>query len=132
MDFTKKYKLIELLAGGGVQSYRALQTNTGRDVAVHLLMGGKPPENEALLVRLRAMPPQSMAKLIEVGEHQGNTFVVTMAPPYQRLEEWLADQDRAAVATKGIGDGFFGPGRWERDPRKWAAAREELAGMIGK
>jgi hypothetical protein len=35
-------------------------------------------------------------------------------------------------AAKGIGDGFFGKGKWERDPRKWAAAREELAGMIGK
>ena len=92
MEFTQKYILIELLAGDGVQSYRAVQTSTGRDVAVHLLVGGKTPENEALLVRLRAMQPQSMAKLIEVGEQQGNTYVVTMAPPYQRLDEWLAEQ----------------------------------------
>src|ERR1019366_4805253 len=96
MEFTQKYNLIELLAGDGVQSYRAVQTSTGRDVAVHLLVGGKTPENEALLVRLRAMQPQSMAKLIEVGEQQGNTFVVTMAPPYQRLDEWLVEQERAA------------------------------------
>ena len=80
MEFTQKYNLIELLAGDGVQSYRAVQTSTGRDVAVHLLVGGKTPENEALLVRLRAMQPQSMAKLVEVGEHRGNMFVVTVAP----------------------------------------------------
>src|ERR1035441_7121766 len=96
MEFTQKYILIELLAGDGVQSYRAVQTSTGRDVAVHLLVGGKTPENEALLVRLRAMQPQSMAKLIEVGEQQGNTFVVTVAPPYQRLDEWLGGQGRGA------------------------------------
>ena len=72
MDFTQKYDLIELLPGEGVQSYRARQTNTGRDVTVHLLVGGKTPENEAFLARLRAMQPQSMAKLIEVGEHEGD------------------------------------------------------------
>src|SRR3954449_8561971 len=100
MDFTQKYHLIELLPGEGVESYRARQTNTGRDVTVHLLIGGKQvPSNEAFLVRLRGMHPQSMAKLIEVGEHQGNMFVVTVAPPYQRLEEWLAEQDMAAAAA---------------------------------
>ena len=110
MEFTQKYNLIELLAGDGVQSYRAVQTNTGRDVAVHLLVGGKTPENEALLVRLRAMQPNSMAKLIEVGEQQGNTYVVTMAPPYQRLEEWLAEQDRVAA----LAHQFDKAGFWKR------------------
>src|ERR1035437_8448072 len=110
MEFTNKYNLIELLAGDGVQSYRAVQTSTGRDVAVHLLVGGKTPENEALLVRLRAMQPQSMAKLIEVGEHQGNTYVVTMAPPYQRLDEWLAEQDRVAA----LAHQFDKAGFWKR------------------
>src|ERR1039458_10225414 len=102
MEFTQKYHLIELLAGDGVQSYRAVQTNTGREVAVHLLVGGKTQENEALLVRLRAMQPPSMAKLIEVGEQQGNTYVVTMAPPYQRLDEWLGGRGRVG----GFGDQF--------------------------
>ena len=111
MDFSQKYDLIELLPGEGVQSYRARQTNTGRDVTVHLLMGGgKTPENEGFLVRLRAMQPQSMAKLIEVGEYQGAMFVVTVAPPYQRLDEWLAEQDRAAVAAKEFGKA----GIWKR------------------
>src|ERR1039458_1336281 len=110
MEFTQKYHLIELLAGDGVQSYRAVQTNTGREVAVHLLVGGKTQENEALLVRLRAMQPPSMAKLIEVGEQQGNTYVVTMAPPYQRLDEWLAEQDRVAA----LAHQFDKAGFWKR------------------
>ena len=107
MDFTQKYQLVELLAGDGAQSYRARQTNTGREVTVHLLVGGKTTENEALLVRLRALQPASMAKLIEVGEHQGNTFVVTVAPPYERLEAWLAEQDKAAAAAKEFGRAGF-------------------------
>src|SRR4051794_34882124 len=110
MDFSKKYQLIELLPGSGVQSYRARQTNTGRDVTVHLLVGGKTPENETFLVRLRAMQPHSMAKLIEVGEYEGATFVVTVAPPYQRLDEWLAEQDRADAAAKEFGKAGF----WKR------------------
>ena len=109
MDFPQKYQLIELLPGEGVESYRARQTNTGRDVTVHLLVGGKTPENEAFLVRLRGMQPQPMAKLIEVGEYQGAAFVVTVAPPYQRLDEWLAEQDRAAV-VKDFGKAGF----WKR------------------
>ena len=56
------------------------------------------------------MQPQSMAKLIEVGEYQGDTFVVTVAPPYQRLDEWLAEQDRAAAAAKEFGKAGF----WKR------------------
>ena len=43
MDFSQKYNLIELLPGEGVQTYRARQTNTGRDVTVHLLVGREEP-----------------------------------------------------------------------------------------
>src|SRR5450759_1227090 len=110
MEFLQKYQLIELLPGEGVRSYRARQTNTGRDVTVHLLLGGKTPENEAFLLRLRGLQPQSMAQLIEVGEHQGATFVVTVAPPYQRLDEWLAEQDRAAAVAREFGKAGF----WKR------------------
>ena len=96
MDFYSKYELIDPLAGEGSRSFRARQTAGGREVAVHLLVGGKTPENEVLLARLRALPPLSMGKLIEVGDNEGTTFVVTEAPPFQHLAEWLDDQDRAA------------------------------------
>jgi hypothetical protein len=96
MDFYRKYELSDPLSGEGTRSFRAKQISTGREVSVHLLVGGKTPGNEALLARLRGLPPQSMGKLIEVGDHEGTTFVVTAAPPFQHLNEWLDDQDRAA------------------------------------
>jgi len=33
-------------------------------------------------------------------------------------------------AASGYGDRFYGKGAWERDPRKWSAARRELAAAI--
>src|ERR1035437_9786498 len=112
MDLSQKYHLIELLPGEGVQSYRARQTNTGREVTVHLLVGGKTTENEATLVRLRAMQPQSMAKLIEVGEQQGTTFVVPPAPPARRRRAHPRHPERGSVG--GLSRGRFAPPR--RDP----------------
>ncbi len=38
------------------------------------------------------------------------TFVVTVAPPYQRLDEWLAEQDHADAAAKEFGKAGF----WKR------------------
>ena len=67
MDFDRKYELIEPLPGAGPDSFRARQTSTGREVTVHFLVGGQTPENEKLLARLRALPPDSMARLIEIG-----------------------------------------------------------------
>src|SRR5450432_1680550 len=110
MDFSQKYYLIELLPGDGIQSYRARQMNTGRDVTVHVLVGGNTPENEACMARLRGLQAPAMAKLIEVGDHQGVRFVVTVAPPFQRLDEWLTEQDGAAAKAKDFGKA----GTWKR------------------
>ncbi|HLK62649.1 MAG TPA: hypothetical protein VKU19_04360 [Bryobacteraceae bacterium] len=99
MDFYKRYELIEPLAGPGTKSFRAKQASTQRDVTVHLLIGGRTPENEQLLARLRAMPAQSFSKLIEVGDNDGTPYVVTVAPPYQHLAEWLTDQETAAAQS---------------------------------
>ena len=95
MEFYRKYELIEPLPGEGTRVFRAKQAATGREVAVHLLVGGRTPENEALLARLRALPPAAIAKLIEVGDNEGTPYVVTVAPPYLHLEEWLREQERA-------------------------------------
>ena len=67
MDFEQKYELIEPLPGEGPRSFRARQKGLGRDVTVHFLVGGQTPENQALLARLRTLPPNSLARLIEVG-----------------------------------------------------------------
>ena len=100
MDVHQKYELIEPLPGEGPKSFRARQSGFGRDVTVHFLVGGQTPENQALLARLRALPPNAMARLIEVGNSaDGTQFVVTFAPPFQHLLEWLKDQESAAVNT---------------------------------
>jgi len=105
MDFYQKYNLIEPLAGEGTRSFRAKQASTGRDVTVHLLVGGRSPENDVLLARLRALPPQAMGKLIEVGDNEGTTYVATAAPPFQHLSEWLNEQE--------AGPGLARAGMWK-------------------
>ena len=107
MEFYRKYELIEPLPGEGTRVFRAKQAATGREVAVHLLVGGYTPENEALLARLRALPPASVAKLLEVGENEGTPYVVTVAPPYLHLEAWLRSRN--------------GQGR-HADPKKYSRA----------
>ena len=100
MDLKQKYELIEPLPGEGPQSYRARQTSTAREVTVHVLTGGKTASNEAFLARLRALPPHSLARLVEVGEYQGNQFVVTMAPPFLHLSQWIEEQERQAAESE--------------------------------
>src|SRR5580692_10227948 len=102
MDFYQKYVLIDPLAGEGSKSFRARQISTGREVTVHLLPGGRTPENEALLTRLRTLPEGSLRKLIEVGDNDGTTFVATEAPPFLHLEEWLAEQERSEHSAETL------------------------------
>lgn len=109
MDFAEKYSLIDRVPGEGTKSYRARQRSTGREVTVHLLVGGPTADNSALLERLRNLPPQAMAKLIEVGDNERGKFVVTVAPPYLHLSEWLDEQERAAppAPVQGIRAGMW-------------------------
>ena len=103
MDFDQKYELIEPLPGEGPKSFRARQSGLGRDVTVHFLVGGQTPENQAMLARLRALPPNSLARLIEVGNSaDGTQYVVTIAPPFQHLVEWLKDQEAAATDAQRL------------------------------
>jgi hypothetical protein len=74
MEFYRKYELIEPLPGEGTRAFCAKQTATGREVAVHLLVGGNTPENAALLARVRALPPASAPKLIEIGDNEGTPY----------------------------------------------------------
>ena len=92
MAGSQRYDLIDEIPGGATQSFRA-RTAAGREVTVHFLRGGRTPENEALLARLRAIPPAAQANLVEVGEYEGTPFVVTAAPPYQHLAAWIKDQE---------------------------------------
>ena len=101
MDLNREYQLIEPIPGAGPKSFRARRTSTGQEVSLHLLAGGKTPENEALMTRLRRLPPLSQAKLVQIGEDQGSNVVVTAAPPYLHLNEWLAAEERIGQPEPG-------------------------------
>ena len=111
MDFYEKYELIDPLPGEGTKSFRARQIASGRDVVVHVLVGGKTAENEALLGRLRNLPPEALRKLLEVGDNEGVTYVVTEAPPYRHLGEWLGDQEHGSGASDAAK--FTRAGAWK-------------------
>ncbi len=103
MDVHQKYELIELLPGEGPKSFRARQSSMARDVTVHVLVGGQTPENQGLLARLRALPPNSLARMVEVGtNNDGTQYVVIFAPPFQHLMEWLKDQEAAAIEAQRL------------------------------
>src|ERR1035437_8253264 len=109
MDFYQKYELIDPHPGEGTKSFRARQVSIGREVTVHLLVGGRSAENEQLLARLRAMPSQSFSKLIEVGDNDGTPFVVTVAPPHEHLAEWIEGQEKVGLSNT---DQLIHAGKW--------------------
>ena len=114
MKFTQKYELLDPVPGEGGNSFQARQSTTGRDVTVHFLTGGETPENQGLLSRLRKLPLEALAKVIEVGDHNGAKFVVTIAPPYLRLDDWLTEHERAYRTTQD--QQFTRAGAWKVPP----------------
>ncbi len=98
MDVYQKYELLEPLPGEGPKSFRARQKGPGTPVTVHFLVGGQSPDNQILLARLRSLPPSSLARMVEAGnDNQGTLYLVTVAPPFQHLVEWLENQEQAAA-----------------------------------
>jgi hypothetical protein len=88
MDFHRKYALLDPIPGNGASSYRGRQLLSGREVTVHFLPGDG-MGNEALLSRIRALPPHVLSQLLEIGEHEGALYLVTIAPPYLHFCDWL-------------------------------------------
>src|SRR4051812_8699796 len=114
MKFEDKYELLEAVPGEAGKSFQARQIPTRREVTVHLLTGGETPENQALLARLRKLPLEALAKVIEVGDRDGAKFIVTVAPPYLHLEDWLSEQERS---VRSLHDQQFNrAGAWKVPP----------------
>ena len=63
MSFYDQYELIAQLEGEGTRGFRARRKDSGREVTVHLLLGGKTPENQLLLARVQAF--REAPRLIE-------------------------------------------------------------------
>ena len=98
MDFYKKYELLELLRGDRVRVFSGREIVTGRAVQVHLFTSGKTPETTALLERACQAPPGYRGVLLDIGEHEGTPYVVTVLPAgFETLEAWL---DRVVPAVR--------------------------------
>src|ERR1017187_8373256 len=103
MDISQKYELIETLPGEGPRSFRARRSGLGRDVTVHILAVGQTAENQVLMARLRALPANFQARIVEVGtDNEGAQYIVTAAPPFQHLVEWLKEQEQAAMEAQKL------------------------------
>ena len=113
MDFKNKYALLDLIPGDEASSYRGRQLASGRDVTVHLLCGA-PAENDRLLSRIRALPPESLRQVVEIGEQDGTVYLVTAAPPHRQISEWLSEQEHAPAAEPGEFTQFFQPDSFQR------------------
>jgi hypothetical protein len=112
MDFNNKYALLDVIPGDGASSYRGRQLASGRDVTVHLLRGA-PAENDSLLSRIRALQPESLREVVEIGEQDGTVYLVTAAPPHRHISEWLSEQEHAPSAEPGEFTRFFQPNSFQ-------------------
>jgi hypothetical protein len=98
MDFYKKYELLELLRGDRVRVFSGREIATGRADQVHLFTSGTTPETTALLGRACQTPPGYRGVLLDIGEHEGTPYVVTVLPAgFETLEAWL---DRVVPAVR--------------------------------
>lgn len=74
MSFADRFELFELLREGEVQTFRARERATGRDVEIHL-----------------SASPELLAKLesvIDRGSHDGKVYVVTTAASLDAVGAW--------------------------------------------
>ena len=107
MEFYRKYELIEPLPGEGTRVFRAKQATTGREVAVHLLVGGRTPENEALdryFLRLGAANEQFREEGIPGWLTDRGEVLIVLGPPNEMIDphpdfrgrgrtvQWVYDQ----------------------------------------
>jgi len=145
MDLDKKYTLLESIPGHGASSFRGRQLASGREVTVHLVSGER-AQREALLLRIRALPPESLGQVVEVGEQEGTLYLVTPAPPHRHFSEWFPEQEPPSSAATGLAEAttelrgttgaaepgeftrFFRPGPLGPDPVPLPAAETPRVG----
>ena len=96
MDLDSKYELGAVTANDSEsKTFRARETETGREVFVHILFGGKPPGGgESLLSvlssRMTDPDPAKRAQVLEISDYRGMPFAVTpVLPAFQGLRAWV-------------------------------------------
>jgi|SRR5579863_10037523 len=102
MSFHQRFQLGGQIPGSLSSDYLlpGRQAGTGRLVTIHLLAGGFGAENEAVLRRIGALPPQYQVCFLETGEFNGSPYVITDVvkgnPP---VRQWLASvEEKSAEA----------------------------------
>ncbi len=87
-------------------------------------------------IGVRGVVPSMRMKQARRGMQDYEYFWLLSQKGQQAKADELCKQIMPAAlgeATGGkFGDGTYGPGPWQRDPRKWAAARAEMAELIQK
>src|SRR4051794_31172665 len=105
MSFYAKYEILALIrddaASTGVKTFSARQIATGHTVGVHLLFETPPGRPAAILDRVRSLGPDQIAYVIEVGSHEGTSYVVTSEWSLpQSFDEWLGKPSPSAQPTR--------------------------------
>ena len=108
MSFYERYELLDLSRDGFLKTFAARQRSTGREVSVHLLIGGRAAHSE-LLEKISRMAEHARVEIVEAGEHEGTPYFVTA--PWLRqepFEQWAA----AAGEPTFKADQFAKAGSW--------------------
>jgi len=92
MTLPEKYELLDLIAENETRTFLARERASVRMVMVHLLLPG--PDRISLLelvLRTRLIPTSpGRLQILDLGEHEGNPYVVTeIIPGFTTLRNWL-------------------------------------------
>lgn len=117
MSFYSKYEILALLRDDapstGVKTFSARHLASGQTVGVHLLFENVPGQTAAVLDRVRSLGPEQVSQVIEVGDHEGTSYVVTAQSIWPRsFDEWLGKPPAPAAPTKASADNYGKAGNW--------------------
>ena len=91
MSFDPRYELLEPLTDLTTDcSFQARQRSSGQFVLVHLLGGGKAPENELLIRSIGRLGASDRRHIVDTGVYRGIPYVITdVLPGDPLLRDWL-------------------------------------------
>ena len=99
MSFYNKYELVEVLRDDGVKTFQARELENERPVEVHLIVGqpGKSEPPYDLLEKIRAFTPENRSHVVEIGDHMGTPYVVTLPlGGFASFRDWVASKSAEA------------------------------------
>lgn len=104
MSLETSYEVQEMLRDDGVQTFRAKEKATGRELELHLFPPFGRPENKTLFERLKNLPLETRRRFLDIGVDGSTPFLVTDPLPAGRTfkvwaEELIAGSLKSAVVT---------------------------------